>query len=190
LKEVYSDSEFKEEPNKSINNKSGGHLHIIESKLKIIKYAKEHTRKETCNKFSMPNSTLGDWIKNELKYNNLPDDKLKKTILHKGGTILYPDVEIQLVNFIEFNRKLFNCITTWSLLLKLVDLKPERKSKTIKANQQYIYRFMARNNYSFKTRTHIGQLLSKNCYTLASIFLNEEWDKRRAFGFYDAIIGN
>jgi len=49
---------------------------------------------------------------------------------------------------------------------------------------------MARNNYSFRTRSHIWQLLPKNCYTLASIFLNEVWDKRRAFGFYDAIIGN
>jgi len=78
LKEVYSDSDSEEEPNKSINNKSGTHLHIIESKLKIIKYAKEHTRKEACNKFSVPNSTLGDWIKKDLKNNNLLDDKLKK----------------------------------------------------------------------------------------------------------------
>ena len=37
LKEVYSDSKSEEEPNKSISNKSGAHLHIIESKLKIIK---------------------------------------------------------------------------------------------------------------------------------------------------------
>ena len=95
-----------------------------------------------------------------------------------------------MVNFIEFNRKLFNCITTWSILLKFLNLKPERKSKSIKANQQYIFRFMARNNYSFRARTHIGQRLQNNCYTLASIFLNKVWDKRRAFGFYDTIIGN
>ncbi len=34
------------------------------------------------------------------------------------------------------------------------------------------------------------QLIPKNCYNLASIFLNEVWDKRRVFGFYDAIFGN
>ena len=33
--------------------------------------------------------------------------------------ILCPDVEIQLVNFIEFNQKLFNSITIWPLLLKI-----------------------------------------------------------------------
>ena len=49
---------------------------------------------------------------------------------------------------------------------------------------------MAINNYSFRTRTHIGKLLPKSYYTLDSIFLNEVWDKRRAFGFYDAIIRN
>lgn len=85
---------------------------------------------------------------------------------------------------------MFNPISTWSILLKLLELKPERKSKSIKANQQFIYRFMLRNNYSFRTYTHIGQSLPKNCFTLASIFLNNVWDKRISNGFYDAIIGN
>ena len=172
LNEVESNSDFEEEPKKPLNNKSGTRLHTIESKLKIIKYAKEHSRKEACNKFSIPNSTLSDWFKNEVKFKSLPAEKLKKTNLHKGGSLLYPDIEIQLINFIEFNRKMFNPITTWSILLKLLELKPERKSKSIKANQQFIYRFMIRNNYSFRTHTHIGQSLAKNCFTLVSIFLN------------------
>ena len=74
-------------------------MNIIESKLIIIIYSKEHTKKEACNKFFVPNSMLGGW-------------KLKKTTLNKGVSILYPNLEIQLINFIEFNRILFNCITT------------------------------------------------------------------------------
>ena len=84
---------------------------------------------------------------------------------------------------------MFNPITTWSILLKLLELKPERKFKSIKANQQFIYRFMIRNNYSFRNHTHIGQSLPKNCFTLASIFLNYVWDKRISIGFsYNIII--
>ena len=37
MKELYSNNESFEEPNKCINNKSGAHLHTIKSKLKIIK---------------------------------------------------------------------------------------------------------------------------------------------------------
>ena len=60
LNEVESDSDFEEEAKKPLNNKFGTRLHTIESKLKIIKYAKEYSRKEACNKFSIPNSTLSD----------------------------------------------------------------------------------------------------------------------------------
>lgn len=74
-------------------------------------------------------------FKNELKFKNLPVEKLKKTNLHKGGALLYPELEIQLINFIELNRKMFNSITTWSVLHKLLELKSERKSKSLKANQ-------------------------------------------------------
>lgn len=83
LNEVESDSDFEEEPKKPLSNKSGTHLHTIESKLKIINYAKEHSRKEACNKFSIPNSTLSDWFINEVKFKSLPAEKLKKQIYIK-----------------------------------------------------------------------------------------------------------
>lgn len=44
--------------------------------------------------------------------------------------------------------------------------------------------------YSIKTHTNIGQILPKHCFTLASLFLNDVWDKRISNGFYDSIIGN
>ena len=67
---------------------------------------------------------------------------LNKKTLNNGKDILYPDVEIKLINFIEFNCKCLNPITTWSLLLKLYSLIPERKKLPIKTNQMYIYRFL------------------------------------------------
>ena len=37
---------------------------------------------------------------------------LNKKTLNKGKDILYPEVEVQLVNFIEFNLKYFNPVST------------------------------------------------------------------------------
>ena len=70
--------------------------------------------------------------KNEEKYLNLPIGKLKKATAHKGTHILYPNLELYLINFFEFNRKLFNSIIIWSSILKVLEYLPERKNKSIK----------------------------------------------------------
>jgi len=56
-KETYSEEEEESKPQ---NNKKGVKLHTIESKLKIIKCAKETNRKYACLKYQIPESTLGD----------------------------------------------------------------------------------------------------------------------------------
>ena len=63
-------------------------------------------------------------MKKESSFLNLPSNKLNKKTLNTGKSILYPEVEINLINFIEFNRKCLNPISTWSLLLKLYALVP------------------------------------------------------------------
>ena len=45
------------------------------------------------------------------------------------------------IDFIEFNRKLFNPVTAWSLLLKLYEIMPNRKEMNIKYNMNLIYKF-------------------------------------------------
>ena len=74
--------------------------------------------------------------------------------------------------------------------MKLFELFPERKQKSIKTNQQLIFRILSRNGYSFRRKTHVGQLLSKDCFLKALLFLNEVWDKRIENGYYDAVIAN
>lgn len=77
-----------------------------------------------------------------------------------------------------------------ALLLKLFELFLERKLESIKTNQQLIYRILSRNGYLFRRKTHVGQLLSKDYFLKASLFLNEVWDKRIQNGYYDAVIAN
>ena len=81
-KETYSEEENEEE-SKPINNKKGVKLHTIESKLKIIKYAKENNRKSACIKYQMPESTLGDWMRNEKNLAQVSSENLKKKLCIK-----------------------------------------------------------------------------------------------------------
>lgn len=70
----------------------------------------------------------------------------------------YPSLETALINFIEFNRKLFNLISTWSLILILYEIIPERKSLAISTNQRFIYRFLAVMVTHFEQNLMLGKL--------------------------------
>ena len=64
---------------------------------------------------------------NSVKYGtflNVDSTKLKNTTLYKGTRIKNPEAEVASINFIEFNRKLLNPVTTWSLFLKLFEILP------------------------------------------------------------------
>lgn len=47
-------------------------------------------------------------MRNEKNLANVSSENLKNKTLHKDRKILYPDIEIQLIHFIEFKRKLLN----------------------------------------------------------------------------------
>ena len=64
---------------------------------------------------------------NSVKYGtflNVDSTKLKNTTLYKGTRIKNTEAEVASINFIEFNRKLLNPVTTWSLFLKLFEILP------------------------------------------------------------------
>ena len=58
-------------------------------------------------------------MKKEKEFINVPHEILVKKTLRKGKQLKYPALETALINCIEFNRKLFNPISTRSLILKL-----------------------------------------------------------------------
>ena len=53
-----------------INNKKGSYIHTLNLKIKIIKFANTYSQKETSIKFSIPTSTISDWMKNKNKILN------------------------------------------------------------------------------------------------------------------------
>ena len=51
-------------------------------------------------------------------------------------------------------------------------------------------RFLLRNGYSFRTKTHFGQILKDDCFKQASLFLNEVKTIRLNNGINSSIITN
>ena len=61
------------------------------------------------------------------RISNVSSDKLNKTTIHCERQFLYPEAETEIVQYIEFNRKLSNPISTWALLLKLYKIALKEK---------------------------------------------------------------
>ena len=113
-----------------------------------------------------------------------------KTTLHKDPKIQYQKIYNKFIDFIEFNRKLFNPVTTWSLLLKMYEIEPRRKYMNIKSNMNLIYKFLIKYGYSFRTKTHIGQLIKESFLKEACLFWNEVYNNRMKYGFNTYGVGN
>jgi len=64
------------------------------------------------------------------------------------------------------------------------------KDLPLKTNYEYIYKFLKRTGYTFRNKTHYGQLLPDNCFHMASLFLNEVRNLRIEYDFNNASIGN
>ena len=186
------DDDIKEENNICISqyNKKGKKFHTIQSIIKIIKYPKENSRIDAIKKYNVPSSTLSDWFKKEKEFQDLESSKLNNTTLNKGPKVKYQEIYNKFKDFIEFNRKLFNLVTTQSLLLKLYEIEPSRKNMNIKSNMNLIYKFLIKYGYSFRTKTHIGQSMKESSLKEASLFWNEVYNNRLKQGFNTYRVGN
>ena len=103
--------------------------------------------------------------------------------MNKGPKVKYQEIYNKFINFIEFNRKLFNPVTTWPLLLKMYEIEPSRKNMNIKTNMNLIYKFLIKYGYSFRTKTHIGQCMKESSLKEASLFWNEVYNNRLKYRF-------
>lgn len=70
------------------------------------------TQKEASIKCDIQKSTINEWMKKEKEFLKVLSNNVLKKTLHKGTQLKYLDLELALINFIEFNRKLFNLIST------------------------------------------------------------------------------
>ena len=76
-----------------------------------------------------------------LEYIEAPN-KNSKITFYKGHFHKYNNIEQLIVNFIEFNRKALNPITTWFIAIEMFRLVPQLKKVKYKTIFQWIYRFL------------------------------------------------
>lgn len=89
----------------------------------MIDFAKANGRNITSLKYNIYRKYFTYWIKRE-ELCKRALNKSKHVTLHQGPKPKYPVIEEHLINFIEFNRKLLNPITTWSLITEMIKYIP------------------------------------------------------------------
>jgi len=110
------------------NNTGPNRKYTISLKLEGIDFAKAIGRNKTALKYNIAESTVTYWCKREELYKKALN-KSKRVTLHQGSRPKYPVIEEHLINFIEFNRKLLNPITSWSLVTEIIKYIPALKKK-------------------------------------------------------------
>ena len=138
-------------------------------KLQAIEYA-EKTGIIRLLVYDIDRSTIIKWRNHKNEYNKV-DNREKRITLHKGNSILIPDIENKLYAFFEFNRKLGNCITTGSLAHQFLVLCSERKNDKLDTINHIIYRFMKHHYLTIRTSTHIGHALPEESYDRMMLYL-------------------
>lgn len=118
----------------------------------------------------MSQSTVSLLVEKENDYKKIPN-KNKIISLHLGPKRAYPEIYEALINFIEFNRKLFNPVTSWSIVNEIYKIQSSFKKKKNKTKLQWEYRFLQRYNYSFRKSTQVGQTLPQESFDFAGQFV-------------------
>ena len=96
----------------------------------------------------------------------------------------------KLYDFIIFNRKLGNPVTSTKVYNKFLQINPEEIKTDKETLLKRIYRFMKRNNLSIRRPTHVGRLIYNNIYLEVEKFINELTRLIINFKFTKDIIGN
>ena len=171
------------------NNTGPNRKYTISFKLEVIDFAKANGRNKTALKFNIAESTVTYWCKRKELYKKALN-KSKRVTLHQGPKPKYLVIEEYLINFIEFNRKLINPMTSWSLVTEMIKYIPALKEKNYKTLLEWIYRFLSRNNYSFRRSTHVGHDLPEDSYNIICQFISQCYKSRVAMKYTDDVIFN
>ena len=88
---------------------------------------KSFWKKCNCEKIWFGGESITYWMKIEEDFIS-QKNKDNKITIHKGPTPKYNDIENNLIDFIEFNRKLNNPVTTWCIVNELFKYYPNLKN--------------------------------------------------------------
>ena len=113
-------------------------------KLSVCKVAEEEGNRAAGRKFDVSESNIRRWRAEKPTLNDMP--KTKKAL--RGGTAKWPEMEEDLIAWVEDKRKAGHAISTTALRLKARVLADSRGISDFKASPSWAYRFMGRHGLS------------------------------------------
>jgi len=146
----------------------------IFDKLKFIDISKRKGNGVAVRLAGVTTKSIRLWRQNEIKFKQLqiPNELIT---LHKGNPnwTINEDFDKSIYDWIDFNRSLGNCITTWGIGVEMIKRNPNLKELKLRTLQKRVERFLKRNNLSIRTASHIWQILPESSIDLVFNFLKE-----------------
>ena len=132
----------------------------IKDKLKYIKLAEETSIHKVAEKYSIDRKSIREWISQKNIFLS-SSDRFK---LPSGGrkANLSTEKESKIIDWINLNRELKNCVSIYSIILYIQKIDEEFKDKTYSAQKMIVHRFLKKNGYCLRSPSHIGQPLPNN----------------------------
>ena len=151
------------------------HCYTFAKKMKVVEAAynmqmEEHLSLTDSAKVLKVHPTM---IYRWAKKKNTDDANIQSLFqLHPGPTSILHDIEQDLVDFVEEWRQKGLPVNRYSLVKKVIQLKPEFSEKSEHAAKMSISRFLARNNLTHRMATHTGQRQPAEVYAEAVCYLD------------------
>lgn len=128
----------------------------METRLKAIVYAKANSIRRAGREYSVDESCVRRWIRNEKKIREALHLKGKRSVRaneKKIGRRIDPDFEAELVGWMAFEREARHPISRKALVKKALSYGRE----DFKASLGWMEKFLRRNGYSLRRTTTQGQ---------------------------------
>lgn len=111
--------------------------YTIKFKLQVVLYARRNSIRKASKSFKVDRKSVREWLKNRDKMFELRDKK-HRSYLRKKNTCFFPQLEAQLKEYVELNRRNGVCVSSSMLI----------HQATIIANERGIVNFSGKIIYS------------------------------------------
>lgn len=140
-----------------MSEKTSRSSYTAKFKLVVIKHAEENGNRAASRKFDVPETNVRDWRKQKAKLSVTTRDRRS----FRGKKAMYPDVETQLVEFVQEKRSGAFSVTTEMIQIQARRIAERLNIDTtqFRASLGWCIRFLRRHGLSIRRRTTLAQRL-------------------------------
>lgn len=155
-------------------------------KLLVIKFAEENNNCAAARKYNVNEKLVRDWRKNADKIAEMP----RKKCANRGKSCQWPELEKELVSWIEEQRKCGYIVTRNMIRLHALSMAKRKDIIDFKGTVSWCSRFLKRNDLVLRQKTKISQKLPDDLEDKISSFQSFVIKMRRKEEYDLSQIGN